>query len=512
MKHARILAAILCCTILISPVGSASAQSSAAQDRATRADLAATYLEFEEAFAAASLTGEAQRYVHNAFDYAAAMFFGGRLSEAVGKINELTWFVSGGGASARSAPPADEQLFRSLRVHFSPAVYLTAQTDRPRAVVRSTAPITEQDGKHVALTLQLTRACATEPVWHRALTVAVENSSVRHVIELDDLPEELPSGTYTATLVDEAGRVRAAGRLMVLEKPFEEIQTALQTQFDQAIAAAHEPSAELQRAMTICRARLRVLTTRPAATNSIEFLLDPFEHAAKLATEIEAIAAGRNPYRRLSGEHWRVTERAGGESPLMVYAPRRVNDQETPLPLVIALHGAGGDETMFMRAYGAGMIRDLAESRGFIAVSPLTYHVMAERALLDRIIADLSEDYAIDPTGIFLVGHSLGGMTTSSLIGTRQNDSPAIAAACCIAGAGTFMQREGETHPPVLIIGAEFDSMIPAERLKRIAEVAVGRGLPVAYRHATNQGHVLVVNETLAEAIDWLLTHTASQR
>lgn len=504
MNHARIFAALFCCAVFTFPVGLASAQPSAAQDRATRADLAAAYLEFEEAFAAASLTGEAQRYVHNAFDYAAAMFFGGRLSEAVGKINELTWLVSGGGASARSAPPADEQLFRSLRVHFSPAVHLTSQTDHPRAVVRSTSPITGQDGKDVALTLRLTTDSATEPVWQRTMIATVENGSLRQTMELDDLPANLPPGTYTATLIDDAGRVRVAGRLLILERPFEELQSALQTQFEQAIAALNEPSAELQRAITICRARLRVLTTRPAATNSIEFLLDPLEHAAKLASEIEAIAAGRNPYRRLAGEHWRVAQRAGGESPLMVYAPRRISEHDVPLPLVVALHGAGGDETMFMRAYGAGMIRDLAESRGFIAVSPLTYHVMAERALLDRIIADLSEDYAIDHSRIFLVGHSLGGMTTSALIGTSEKSSPAIAAACCIAGAGTFIPRQGEAHPPVLIIGAEFDSMIPAERLQRIAEVAIGRGLPVEYRHAANQGHVLVVNETLAEAIDWM--------
>ena len=51
------------------------------------------------------------------------------------------------------------------------------------------------------------------------------------------------------------------------------------------------------------------------------------------------------------------------------YGPRGAAKGK-PLPLVIALHGAGGSENMFFDAYGNGKIVDLCRKRGWLLVAP----------------------------------------------------------------------------------------------------------------------------------------------
>lgn len=41
-----------------------------------------------------------------------------------------------------------------------------------------------------------------------------------------------------------------------------------------------------------------------------------------------------------------------------------------PRPLLVVLHGAGGDENMFPEAYGAGIIKRIAEKHGLLVASP----------------------------------------------------------------------------------------------------------------------------------------------
>jgi predicted esterase len=251
----------------------------------------------------------------------------------------------------------------------------------------------------------------------------------------------------------------------------------------------------------ICRARNALLTDLPGSENSAQFMLDLVVLAREVSREIDLLERGENPYRRRPGDHWRIITVGDGEVPARLYAPARACTDE-PAPLIIALHGAGADENVFPDAYGMGVIKRLADEHGFLLVSPRVGYFSAAPLVLDSIIEAASRDYAVDAQRIYLLGHSMGGGIVTAWCRMRPNR---IAAACTIAGIGGF--PPGASIPPVLVIAAELDELVPAERVQRSAERAIDAGLPLAFRLIKGYGHTLVVGAVQPEVVPWLLEH-----
>ncbi|MBL8964804.1 MAG: alpha/beta fold hydrolase, partial [Phycisphaerae bacterium] len=251
----------------------------------------------------------------------------------------------------------------------------------------------------------------------------------------------------------------------------------------------------------IFQARLGLLEDDPAGSDSARFLIDRGVLVADLSDECRALSAGTNPYRRLPGERWRPIILDRASVPCWVYAPAGVSD-DVPRPLVIALHGAGGDEAMFMRAYGAGQIRRLADEHGFVVASPLTYPLMGNAACFDALVDQLSADYAIDPGRIHILGHSMGGAAAGMLAAER---AERLASAALLCGGVGF--RRDRPPCPTLIVAGEIDPITPAAGLRAMHDRAVRAGLPVEYRPYDGYGHTLAVNAALPDTVRWLLGH-----
>ena len=98
---------------------------------------------------------------------------------------------------------------------------------------------------------------------------------------------------------------------------------------------------------------------------------------------VEALRALDRP----SGER-QVISSPDGEVPYRLYRPKSIGNR--PAPAVVALHGAGADETAFLEAYGAGRIRRLADSLGFIVVTPFTNAMLRTSANLPRLLDDVA--------------------------------------------------------------------------------------------------------------------------
>jgi predicted esterase len=260
----------------------------------------------------------------------------------------------------------------------------------------------------------------------------------------------------------------------------------------------------LEQAKASCAARNRLLSDNPSPENTAQLLFDPNQLANEVAAEIEALANGDNPYANRKGDYWRVLQAGAKESPMRVYLPESA-DPSKPLPLVVAFHGAGGDENMFMDAYGAGVIKETADQHGFLLVTPRTYDYGGNNIgeMFDALIEAVGYDYDIDPSRIYVLGHSMGGGATNNLINARPN---MIAAAAPICGFRQLTTSAEET-PPTLVIAAELDPLARPARVEPGAQKAIDAGLPVEYKLIKNYGHTLVVGDIMHDTIDWLLKH-----
>lgn len=229
-----------------------------------------------------------------------------------------------------------------------------------------------------------------------------------------------------------------------------------------------------------------------AAIDSLAAVLEPSSMARRGAASEAAdrLAALDSTRRQLPVE-------SGEPVPFQLILP----EGDAPTALVIALHGAGGDERMFLAGYGAGRLDRLARDLGFAVVSPLTTGIAGRPERLDALVQLVRERVAVDPGRIYLLGHSMGAGAAWQLARARPD---LIAAVACIAGAcGT-----GGGGAPLLVVAGETDPLGPPARLAAAAQAGRESGQTVEFRIAEGWGHTLVVGEVLPEVIAWLLSHS----
>ncbi len=255
-----------------------------------------------------------------------------------------------------------------------------------------------------------------------------------------------------------------------------------------------EPAEHLTASLAACRARNALLTDNPSTDLPAQFLADRATLSREVAAEIENLRAGHDPYARRPGDYWRVIDIGGVGVPSRVHAPQIAARAEVgPVPLVIALHGAGADENMFMDGYGAGLIKSLADRHGFLVVSPHTTMVIGNPGAFDAIVRTMSDLYAIDPARVYLVGHSLGAITSAGLAAARPDR---IAGVVCIAGAGLRI-KPGVRFAPILLIAGEIDPIFPLRRLRQYARDAEAASITIEFREIADYGHTLIVGHRL---------------
>lgn len=439
-----------------------------------RGDVGFAFLRLEGALAANGTANLALREANERFDAVTGLFFSGRMAPAIRALNELT-------ADAAGAEPSDAmRVAESLVVRVEPSILILDEPMPVRAVLRRLYE-TDVEGP-VPLTVSLLGADGEEAGGVRAIVG-------REVCEIVIDVEGARPGRYDVVLSTDAGDSLVAGVWCVSqERPSR----------TRAVVEARLAGASGQ-AATACRARAGLLEDEILYESSASILLDPAGLAREVEQESRAITDGRDPYKGRKGDWWAVFEAGGEAVPARVYVPDGVG---APMPLVIVLHGAGGDENLFMEGYGGGMLKRLARERGFIALSPLTYPIAAREAAVPALIDAIAGIAPVDRERVYVLGHSLGG-GAASFHAVRSRD--VLAAAVCIAGAGPV--ASAPACVPTRIYGAELDRIIPAARLEDMAVRAGAARLPVEYRLVGDAGHTLVVMGVLEEAIDWMLGH-----
>jgi predicted esterase len=447
--------------------------------RAKRADLGRSYLALERAVDGKELAPDRRREMNRRVDRVAGLFFTNRFAEAMRLIAEVVAEVEG------LAPEATaEYVAASLhRASVDPPVRLAAETGPSSLRVESLmAGLDLPPEAKLRIVVP-----AGEPVMldARAESISLGEWRLgRHEIELvaaQGVPA-VPIGAFE----------------VVARRP-EAVAAELSGRLD-AVTTAHPQD------LDAVRSRLGLLTASPSPSRSIEFLSDQAAIAAECERDVAAIEAGDSPFVDRRDDHWRTVSAGKVKIPVRVAAGEGAN-----LPLVIALHGAGGDENMFFSGYGNGLLKRLARERNLVAVTPFTPTFMASPLLLDAIVDEMVRCYGIDRSRVLMLGHSLGAGAAGSITGLRPEVPAGVA---FLAGPAPVPPKplEPGAWPPMLACIAELDGVIPAASIARSVEIAKSRGAPIEVRNYPDEGHTLMVGACLGEAVDFLLRSPSRSR
>jgi phospholipase/carboxylesterase len=208
-----------------------------------------------------------------------------------------------------------------------------------------------------------------------------------------------------------------------------------------------------------------------------------------------------------------------GEQPLrldgrrdgLLYVPESYRADQ-PAPLVLALHGAGGNSH-----HGMAPFRPLADQAGLLVLAPesrkSTWDVIAgggygpDATFLDQALAKVFERYAVDPRRLAIGGFSDGASYALSL-GLANGDLFNHIVAFSPGFASPPVQ---EGAPRIYISHGASDNVLPIDVCSRRLVPRLRRaGYEVVYREFAD-GHV-VPPAIVSEAFGWFLGTAASNQ
>ncbi len=479
MRH-RTLIGIVAAVITLGALSFASADARSRD--AAQATLARAYMRVDRAYMKAGEVepGERRR-INRAFDIATTQFFAGDLGRAAASLASLASDLSPPDTRARQV------FLASLQGHFTPGVALAGVEDEVRLALSTLFDAPRDDHQPLALSLSTPGAA---PVWRLDLD---PGSPIPPEIDLTAVVRTLEPTRYELRASIASDTETIAYLDIVTADPSDAVRDLAARL--QAIDADDMPT---RTAVAAARSRLALLS--PTADGLLR-MLHPLEATRReIEREIESLEAGRDPYAGRAGHLWATLPLDGREVALRLYVPEGLR---APAPLLIALHGAGGNEHLFPEAYGDGEIIRLADEFGFIVVAPTTYQLIGAPRVLAALIDSIDHWTPVDRDRVYALGHSLGGITASSMARQMRAD---LAAACCLAGVAPL--PPGPQIAPLLVIGAQFDPIIPLSRIEPVARRLMSADEPVVFRVAASEGHTLMVGPALRESVRWLLSHT----
>ena len=199
-------------------------------------------------------------------------------------------------------------------------------------------------------------------------------------------------------------------------------------------------------------------------------------------------------------------------------------------PLIVALHGMGGDGNFLVR----DRMVDLAEEGGYIVVGPLGYNVtgwygspviaMGGRPIEPPNLAELSEkdvlavldmmrkEFTIDDKRTYLLGHSMGGAGTLFLGSKYPSNWAAVAS---IAPAAFLMQNDRKDYLgkiknanlPVMIVQGDKDTVVPPENTRTWADSMKEMGMKYEYVEVPGGDHGTAISGGMPNIFKFFADH-----
>lgn len=227
---------------------------------------------------------------------------------------------------------------------------------------------------------------------------------------------------------------------------------------------------------------------------------------------------------------------ADKDMPYALYVSSKVSKAK-PAPLIVALHGMGGDQNSLLR----GNAIDLAEEGGYILVGPMGYNPqgwygspvitprrggpggdqasndppnlreLSEKDVMN-VLDIVRKEFNVDPQRTYLMGHSMGGAGTLFLGPRYASDWAAIAAMAPAAFAMLPTAKELLTPikstMPVLLLQGDADNVVPPEYARRWAGVMKDLNMNYTYLEMPGLDHGTIISNSMPEIFRYFGEHS----
>jgi len=275
----------------------------------------------------------------------------------------------------------------------------------------------------------------------------------------------------------------------------------------------------------------------PVAIVTMAFAQDAGKQAPAPATKGPI---NRSPDPRVQQKMYHFQD-TNEDLPYALYVSSKVS-KDKKSPLIVALHGLGGDQNSLMR----GNAIDLAEEGGYILVGPIGYNPrgwygtpvgqprnggaagkakanpaaandppnlreLSEKDVIN-VLDIIRKDFNIDDRRTYLMGHSMGGAGTLYL-GTKYASNWAAIGA--IAPAAFAMQSNAvpmltpvKDTMPVIITQGDADTAVPVENTRRWRDALEELKMNFKYVEMPGEDHGSIISKGMPAIFAFFSEHS----
>ncbi|MCP5119181.1 MAG: alpha/beta fold hydrolase, partial [bacterium] len=259
-----------------------------------------------------------------------------------------------------------------------------------------------------------------------------------------------------------------------------------------------------------------------------------FDFSAALRTSVEildSLKRGQDPVYQAKGALYRhyVFEEAGVILPYRLFVPASY-DGTRALPLLIGLHGLGGNESTFF-GRDNGLLTTLATKHGYIVATPLGYNRTtgygrgagrrrdptaqrearwSEQDVLN-VLELVKKEYRVDDQRIYLMGHSMGG-NGAWYLGAKYPHLWAAVAPIASGQGATRADLERMKQVPVLLTHGAKDVVALVDSSRRAARLMEELGMEYVYNELPDGTHGNVVGPAWEKMFPFFNQHRRTGR
>lgn len=205
-------------------------------------------------------------------------------------------------------------------------------------------------------------------------------------------------------------------------------------------------------------------------------------------------------------------------------------DKEKKWPLIIALHGLGGNPQQFIKTRG---LTQEAEKRGYIVAAPMGYNErgwygqnvrfggktddpanlreLSEKDVMN-VLGIVKKEYSIDPDRVYLMGHSMGGGGTLHLAIKFPEEWAALGPIAPAIFAHRPTEAEKIKHIPVIMVQGAKDTLVKPEVVRPWADEMKKLEMKYDYIEVADGDHGNVVAPNVPKIYDFFDKHKRKEK